>query len=86
MERQQEGLGSFMLMGIFDKAQKISEHIGLCGINLYAGNEEARKWYHKRGFVDTDDANPDHLFIPIKDIERLFHEGREHPEQNSLFE
>jgi ribosomal protein S18 acetylase RimI-like enzyme len=67
---QGQGLGEFLLMDAFRRAQLVSEQIGIYAVEVRAIDAAAREFYLKYGFTELrDDAL--HLYLPMSVIRRL---------------
>lgn len=64
------GLGEYLLLDALKKAAQFSDELGIYAVEVYALNEQAKKFYQKYGFLELlDDAL--HLHLPIQTIKEL---------------
>jgi GNAT superfamily N-acetyltransferase len=61
------GIGKKLLRHAFESAVEIAEQTGIYAVYTQAKDEEAKKYYQKRGFIEFQDK-PLSLFLPIETI------------------
>lgn len=65
-----QGLGEFLLIDALRRAEYLATKIGIQAVEVDAGDENAKRFYEKYGFLSLTD-DPRHLFLPIKVIRKL---------------
>lgn len=65
------GLGRLLLVDALKRTVSVSDQLGIFAVEVFALNDEARKFYLKYGFVEFRDQ-PMRLYIPIKTMSILF--------------
>jgi predicted GNAT family N-acyltransferase len=65
-----EGLGEYLLLAALKQALDSAETVGIYAVEVYALNEQAKKFYQKYGFLEFLD-DPLHLHLPIETIKEL---------------
>jgi len=69
-EAQGQGLGRFLLVDALRRTQRVSSELGVCGIEVYALDHEAKAFYLKYGFIALAD-DKFHLYLPMTTIQQL---------------
>jgi GNAT superfamily N-acetyltransferase len=64
------GLGEVLLIDAFRRVLSIANQFGIYAIEVFALNENAKKFYLKYGFAPLQD-DEFHLYLPIKIIKKL---------------
>ena len=64
------GLGSIMLFNALKRTVRASIDLGICGMEVYALDDEAMRFYLKFGFTELAD-DKFHLYLPIKMIQQI---------------
>ena len=64
------GLGKALLANALKRTAKISGELGIFAVEVYALNEQARKFYLKFGLTELKDDKL-HLYITLKKIKKL---------------
>lgn len=67
---QGRGLGVFTLLRALLRVVRVSQHIGVAGVEVHALNDHIKSFYIEWEFVELLDGNQ-HLFLPIKKISDL---------------
>jgi len=67
---QGQGLGGDLLFHALLTAAKISEHVGVYAVDVFAINAKAAAFYQRFGFLPLND-DPFHLFLPVKLVRQL---------------
>jgi GNAT superfamily N-acetyltransferase len=68
---QGQGIGEELLWDALNKANHLSNEVGIYAVVVDAKDEKAVHFYHKYGFVPLSN-NPKTLFLPIETIKVLF--------------
>ncbi|HEY5039013.1 MAG TPA: GNAT family N-acetyltransferase [bacterium] len=68
---QGQGIGEDLLWDALDKANRLSEEVGIYAVVVDAKDEKAVQFYHKYGFVPLSN-NPKTLFLPVETVKVLF--------------
>ena len=63
------GIGKSLLRHAFEGAVEVSNRTGIYAIYTQAKDEDAKKYYQKRGFIEFQDQ-PLSLFLPIETIKK----------------
>lgn len=68
---QGQRLGEILLMDALRRAKRVaSSELGICGVEVYALDEQAKTFYLKYGFTElTDDKL--HLYLPMSVVQQL---------------
>lgn len=66
---QSLGIGKKLLRHSFECAVEIADKTGIYAVYTQAKDEEAKKYYQKRGFIEFQDK-PLSLFLPIETIKQ----------------
>ncbi len=66
-----KGIGSLLLMDAFERILRISDELGINGIEVDAKDEKAKEFYKSYGFEELLDDDL-HLYISIKVIRKAF--------------
>ena len=62
-------LGELLLVDALKRTVAVAEEFGIYAIELFALNENAKKFYLKYGFIELkDDEN--HLYLPIETLKK----------------
>jgi GNAT superfamily N-acetyltransferase len=64
-------LGETLLFDFLRRALAASEDLAVFAVDVYAKDEESRRFYEKYGFIPLLD-NPLHLYLPIKTVRGMF--------------
>lgn len=64
-------LGETLLFHALQIALELSDKAGFHGVDLWAMDDDACKFYRKYGFVNLED-HPHHLFLPMKTVAAMF--------------
>jgi GNAT superfamily N-acetyltransferase len=64
------GLGTLLLVDALKRTLRVASDLGICGIEVYALDDEARNFYLKHGFVELADDTL-HLYLPMKILQQL---------------
>ncbi len=65
------GLGSYLLVDALRRGLRHGSAIAMRAVEVFAVNDDARRFYLKYGFVElTDDKN--HLYLSMKKVANLF--------------
>ncbi|HLA95749.1 MAG TPA: GNAT family N-acetyltransferase [Pyrinomonadaceae bacterium] len=67
---QGERLGQALLFHAFERSAEIAEQLGIYAVEVYALNENARRFYLSFGLTELKDDKL-HLYITIKDIKKV---------------
>jgi GNAT superfamily N-acetyltransferase len=67
---QGQRLGSGLLVDAMKRAPEASQILGIRALAVHAKNEAAEKFYQHFGFVPSP-ADPRHLYLLLKDIQRM---------------
>jgi GNAT superfamily N-acetyltransferase len=70
LRHQGQGLGEFLLMDAFRRAQLVADQIGVYALEVRAIDEAARQFYLKYGFTELKDDKL-HLYLPMSVIKKL---------------
>jgi ribosomal protein S18 acetylase RimI-like enzyme len=65
-----KGLGRLLLLDAMERIIRAADSIGICAIEVWAKDNEAKSFYAKYGFVPLLD-DPLHLYISIHTIRKL---------------
>lgn len=71
---QGERLGHALLFHAFERSAEIAERMGVYAIEVYALNENARSYYRRFDLTELND-DPLHLYITVKQIQKLISSG-----------
>ena len=66
-----QGVGTLLLINAFERVLKISDELGINGIEVDAKDEHAKNFYQSFGFEELLDDEL-HLYISIKTIKAAF--------------
>lgn len=66
-----QGLGELLLLDALRRAWQVTAQIGSLWVIVDAGNDRARQFYARYGFLSLPDS-PMRLFLPMRTIEALF--------------
>jgi ribosomal protein S18 acetylase RimI-like enzyme len=64
------GLGRLLLLDAMERIVRASGSIGIHAIEVWAKDEEAKRFYLKYGFAELLD-DPHHLYISVKTVQKL---------------
>jgi GNAT superfamily N-acetyltransferase len=64
-------LGETLLFHFLSVAVDVAERIGVFGVDLFAKDDEAKRFYLKYGFIPLQD-NPFHFYVPMGPIRAMF--------------
>ncbi len=64
-----QGLGALLLIDALERAVKVADELGIYAVELYALNENAKRFYLKYGFVELRDDEK-HLYLPIATLKQ----------------
>jgi GNAT superfamily N-acetyltransferase len=67
---QGKGLGEFLLLNALHRCERVSDEIGVRGVEVDAIDESARRFYLKYGFIELLD-DPHHLILSLVTIRKL---------------
>jgi len=67
---QGQHLGQMLLAHAFKRSLILSRHIGIYAVEVYALNEQARRFYLRFGLTELKD-DKQHLYITVKDLAKL---------------
>ena len=67
---QGQGLGGDLLFHALLTAARISEHVGVYAVDVFAIDAKAAAFYQRFGFLPLND-DPFHLFLPVKLVRQL---------------
>lgn len=67
---QGQSLGKALLFYALEQSVKVAEQLGIYAVEVYALNEQARKFYKHFGFTELKD-DKFHLYVKIKDIKQI---------------
>lgn len=68
---QGRGLGKALLMDGLKRCLDLSKQLGIYAVEVYALDEEAKRFYEHYGFVRLEDDDR-HLYLPMATIENAF--------------
>jgi len=68
-------LGEFLLLDALHRALEQSRQVASAAVIVDAKDESARRFYEHFDFLSLP-GTPNHLFLPMRTIERLFSGGR----------
>lgn len=78
LAHQGKRLGERLLFHFLNTACEVSERIGIFAVDLFAKDEDAKRFYLKFGFIPLQD-NPFHLYLPVATVRSMFTPSRENP-------
>ena len=64
-------LGESLLFHFLDVALDVAERIGVFGVDLFAKDDDAKRFYLKYGFIPLQD-NSFHFYLPMKTVRAMF--------------
>ena len=64
-----QGLGELLLIDALERVVLVAAEVGIYAVELYALNENAKKFYLKYGFVPLKDDEK-HLYLPIETLKK----------------
>ena len=67
---QGKGLGRLLLLDAMERIVRASDSIGIHAIEVWAKDEDAKRFYIKYGFVPLND-DPMHLYLSMKTVRKL---------------
>jgi GNAT superfamily N-acetyltransferase len=70
LRHQGQGMGEFLLMDAFRRAQLVAQQVGVYAVEVRAIDEAARQFYLKYGFTELKDDKL-HLYLPMSVIKKL---------------
>lgn len=67
-------LGELLLFHFLKTASKVAERIGVFAADLFAKDDDAKRFYLKYGFIPLQD-NPFHLYLPMTTVRAMFQQN-----------
>ncbi|WP_166647796.1 GNAT family N-acetyltransferase [Aquamicrobium defluvii] len=67
-DHQRQGLGSHLLMDVFEKVAKIAQCAGLYALTLQSLDRESTAFYESLGFAKYSDDEQPKMLYPVADI------------------
>jgi hypothetical protein len=64
-------LGELLLFHFLKTACNVAERIGAFAVDLFSNDDEAKRFYHKCGFIPLQD-DPFHLYLPMATVRAMF--------------
>ncbi len=64
---QGQGFGELLLLDALKRSAQLAQHLGIYAVVVDALNEQARNFYRKYGFAETQ-SDPMRLYLPIKKV------------------
>ncbi len=64
-------LGEFLLFHFLKTACEVAERIGVFAVDLFAKDDDAKRFYLKYGFIPLQD-DPFHLYLPMATVRAMF--------------
>jgi len=74
------GLGMLLLVDALRRTVRVASEMGVCGMEVHALGEEAKRFYVKYGFVELADDKL-HLYLSMKVIQQLLSQRESELEQ-----
>jgi ribosomal protein S18 acetylase RimI-like enzyme len=71
VDRQGQGLGSFMMVDAMQRIVAVSENLGIIGFFVDAKDDKAQAFYKQFGFIELPDNHLE-LFLPIATLRQAF--------------
>lgn len=65
-----KGLGELLLIDALARVGRVSTHLGIFAVEVYALNESAKRFYLKYGFTEPKNDEK-HLYISLKTVRQL---------------
>ncbi len=73
---QKQGLGEELLFHFLRSTCEVAERIGIFAVDVFALDEEAKKYYLGYGFLQLEDDSL-HLFLPMETVRAMFNQEGE---------
>jgi GNAT superfamily N-acetyltransferase len=73
---QRQGLGTYLLMDIFDRVAAISEHVGFYALTLQSFDVASTAFYESLGFAAYTDGPQPKMLYPLETILATVKAGR----------
>ncbi len=67
---QGKGLGEILLLDALARIAQAADLIGICAVEVFAKDDDAKRFYRKYGFTELKDDRL-HLYLPMRIVRKL---------------